>query len=100
MTAKSIPTFPFAVVEREFRLASYWFGARFCPAVFRREDDTYGIRILASVRGDTTTYDYFELAADGTVLKAPRGYARNYKPGRIGGLDEALAKYADPGASA
>lgn len=100
MSAKSIPTIPFAVVEREFRLASYYWFGKFCPAVFRREDGTYGIRILASVRGDTTTYDYFELAEDGIVLKAPRGYARNYKPGRIGGLDEALAKYADPGAAA
>jgi len=97
---KTVPTIPFSMIDRRFQLASYFWGEKFCPAVARRNNGGYLIRVLASTRGtstsQTTTYDYFELDADGVVTAAPRGYARDYKPGRVVGLDEALAEYAAP----
>lgn len=101
--AKTIREIPFASIERRFQLGAYWFGARYCPAV-TRDGGQYRIRIVAqttvSSGGSKTTWDYFECDLDGLVTTAPRGYAKDYKPGRIVGLDEALVKYApeDPSA--
>ena len=95
---RAVREIPFTDIEAGFRLGSMWWGSTFKPAVFRKGDG-YRIRIVKSETrystGSSISYDYFELAADGTVLIAPRGYARDYKPGRIAGLDEAVEKYAD-----
>lgn len=95
---KTITDIPFAVIERTFELGSYWFGPTWCPAVDKK-DNGYRIRVIKSetLTGSSrnTTYDYFELDADGAVLVAPRGYARDFKPGRITGLDEAVAQHAN-----
>lgn len=94
---------PFTDIEDEFQLGSYWWGDKPIPAV-DKTGDGYRIRVVKSitVNGPNTsfTYDYFELAADGTVLVAPRGYARDYKPGRITGLDDALTRHAEPASNA
>ena len=100
---KPVPTIPFGRIERSFELASYWFGNTWCPAVVAKENG-YRIRVIKSetLSGSSrnVTYDYFELAADGTVLVAPRGYARDYKPAQITGLDEAVTRYATAPADA
>lgn len=100
---KPVMTIPFGRIERSFDLASYWLGAKWCPAVDRKSKAAgsgYTIRVFKSETRNganvTITYDYFELGSDGTVLVAPRGYARDFKPGRITGLDEALTRYTKP----
>ena len=89
--------FTVADIEREFRLASYWFGEKWCPAVHRKAGG-YAIRFLKSeslsLGHRSVTYDYFELDADGTITTAPRGYARDYKPGRVTDIAEAAEAFA------
>jgi hypothetical protein len=91
---------PFAEIEERFTLASYWFGAQWCPAVQKYERGTYSIRVSRGEslsRGSRTDhYDYFELAADGTVDTAPRGYAKDFKPGRVVDIEVAVLRYAQP----
>lgn len=96
---RTVREIPFSRIDLAFSLASYWFGTKWCPAVWRNDDGTYRIRVVKSQHHGRTTYDYFELAADGTVRVVPRGYARDYKPGRVTGLDEAVATYAEPSGS-
>lgn len=90
----------FAEIEQRFQLSSYWFGSTWCPAVDRKGEG-YQIRVLVGEYrhgADTTTkWDYFYLDAEGTITAAPRGYARDYRPGRIPveELDQAVAKYAE-----
>lgn len=102
MPKKTAREIPFSTIEEVFDLASYFLGASFCPAV-KKDDSGYSIRILRSetVYGVTTntTYDYFKLSADGAVITAPRGYAKDFKPGRITGMEDAAAKYSAPDAS-
>jgi hypothetical protein len=85
---REVRTFTVADIAARFELASYWFGAKWFPAVHRPNGrEGYGIRIVRSSTtystGDRTTYDYFELDADGVISTAPRGYAKDYKPGRV-----------------
>lgn len=98
--SKKVKEIPFANIEGEWQLGSYFFGAQFCPAVRQDGNGDFSIRVVRSERRSgpdlTTWYDYFKLAADGTVLSAPRGYAKDYKPGRVTGLDDAVAKYSAP----
>lgn len=79
--------------------ASYWFGDRWSPAVHRKTDG-YGIRFVKSQTlystGSSTTYDYFELDADGLITVAPRGFAREYKPGRVVDIAAEAERYATP----
>lgn len=88
---------PFSEIESRFKLAAYWFGEKWCPAVCEKNGG-YSIRVSIHdyYSGDTrhTKFDYFYLDADGLVTTAPRGYARDYKPGQVTGLAEAVAKYA------
>ncbi|MEV7267105.1 hypothetical protein AB0N38_26435 [Micromonospora aurantiaca] len=95
---KTVREIPFTEIEENHQLASYWFGRTFCPAVDRRDGGGFQIRILKNERPRggqvTTSYDYFELDEQGTVEVAPRGFARDYKPGRVVGLAEAIEKYA------
>jgi hypothetical protein len=109
----------FADIEAAFQVESCWLGARWCPAVHRRGAD-YVVRVLprlaVTASGDKRTYDYpgddqaggdrFEhgwydflvFDADGSVAVVPRGYAKDYKPGRVpvGQLKEAVERYAVP----
>lgn len=100
MPTKAEPiTTTVAAIEGEFELVSYrWFGGKWCPAVGREADGTYQIRVLMSriTRGANTTdkYDYFELDADGVIIKSPRGYAKAYNKIRVRDIDEALARFA------
>jgi len=91
---------PFERIERTFQLASYNFGS-YKPAVFKNSRGTgYGIRVLAkqtsSLRSTTTSYDYFEINADGIITASPRGWASMFNRKRVIGLPEAIVKYAEP----
>ncbi len=85
-------------IESEFELVSYrWFDGKWCPAVFEK-DGGYEIRILAgrSYRGRDVIdrYDYFELNAEGVIVKSPRGYAKAYNKLRVRDIADAVAKFA------
>lgn len=87
MPKQATPVFSLDFIRRSHKLAAYWFGAAWCPAVSRTDDGGYRIRILTreTISGHemVTSYDYFILDPDGMVRSAPRGYAGVYKPGRI-----------------
>jgi hypothetical protein len=107
MAAKAKPArvIQFAEIEKRFRLVPFQLyginGLTTYPAVRKRGDGTYSIRVDAgsSVRGGTTTEksDYFRFDAEGTITQAPRGFARDYRPGRVPveELEKAVARYAE-----
>lgn len=94
----------FGEIEQRFHLVPMTFG-KVHPAVGKDDrDGSYSIRVLVSSSftagfggGRTEKYDYFYLDAEGAITAAPRGYARDYRPGRIPveELDAAVAKYAE-----
>lgn len=103
MTARPKPdprAVTIAEIGQQFELASYWFGAKWCPAVHQNSDGRYGIRIVRSqsitLGSQTVSYDYFELDADGTITTAPRGYAKEFRPGRVTDIAAALDRFATP----
>lgn len=91
-------------IEASFELESYWWGQKWCPAVHRKDSGGYGIRIVRSrtLLGDNenVTYDFFELDAEGLVTIAPRGHAKEFKPGRVVDIDAAADRFAKPDATA
>jgi hypothetical protein len=91
--------FTLADIERTFELASYWFADAWCPAVFAAKHG-WSIRVIKSHSfnglSQAITYDFFELALDGTITTAPRGHAKDWKPGRITDIAEAAERYAEP----
>lgn len=88
-----------AEIEQRFQLASYWFGERWCPAVHRNSDG-YGIRVIRSITrsgaSEQVSYDYFELDAHGVVTTAPRGFAKEYKPGQVADIETWVERYRVP----
>lgn len=98
-------TIRFEHIERRFTLAAYtWFDGTFKPAVIKREDGTYSIRVLTSsrTRGAKTTdrYGYFVLSREGIIAKSPYGFGRDYNGMRVTGVEDAVARYAAPAAAA
>lgn len=95
--------FTLAEIEQQFELASYWFGAKWCPAVDKTAFG-YRIRVLKSetvtITSRNVTFDEFVLAPDGVITTAPRGWARAYKPGRVTDIEAAAAQYEAPQADA
>jgi hypothetical protein len=93
---REVREIPFSQIEQNFHLAA----VEESVAVGRisRPKGGYYIRVVMSMStagGDVTTkYGYFYLDADGTVISTPRGYAKDYKPGRVTGIEDARAKYA------
>ena len=89
-----------AEIERQFTLASYWFGEKWCPAIARKAGGGYGIRVVRSetITGPnrSVTYDYFELDADGTITTAPRGFAKEFKPGQVADIETWADRYETP----
>lgn len=92
-----------AEIEQQFELASYWFGEKWCPAVHETSRG-YGIRVLRSqtirLSGQTVSYDYFEIDPDGTITTAPRGHAKDWRPGVVTDIEAAVERYATPQADA
>lgn len=87
-----------AEIEHNFELAS----ALGAPAVARNRDGGYSIRIRTGLTINSNGYrqesfGYFYTDADGTITGAPRGHAKDYRPGRIpvDQLDAAVQKYAN-----
>jgi hypothetical protein len=93
-------------IDQEFPLdrASFWFGDRWSPAVHRRTEGGYAIRVVKSLTvygsGETYNYDYFYLDDDGVITTAPRGHARDYKPGRVIDIEAAVERFAIPSPNA
>lgn len=87
-----------AEIEQRFELASYWSDGLWCPAVARREEGGYGIRLVrpAAGRRRNSSYMYFHLDEDGTVTSAPVGYTRDYRPGRVVDVEAAVERFATP----
>lgn len=92
-----------AEIERTFELASYWWGERWCPAVHRNSNG-YGIRVIRSITrsgvNESISYDYFELDDNGEITTAPRGYAKDFKPGQVGDIETWAERYGTPQADA
>lgn len=91
--------FTVADIAARFEMASYWFGEKWCPAVWRTSTG-YAIRILKSQTvtstGQQLTYDSFDLDEDGVITAAPRGWAKEYKPGRVTDIADAVQQWAEP----
>jgi hypothetical protein len=103
MTAKREPrSITLAEIEQRFLLdgASYWFGETWCPAVHHRKEGGYGIRVVATASQSGPNayvgFDYFYLDTDGLITTAPRGFARDYKPGRVVDIAAAVERFAVP----
>lgn len=84
-------------INRWFPLdrASYWFGEKWCPAVDRKGSG-YQIRVVTQDDTATTKYDYFQLDAAGVIITAPRGYAKDFKPGQVFDIAAAVDRFAAP----
>jgi hypothetical protein len=104
MATKSKPArvIQFAYIQQEFKLAPLALFGTVHPAVAYKDGEGYSIRVAVSHSrnhlGDVTEkFDYFYLDAEGTITEAPRGYAKDYRPGRIPveELDAAVARYAE-----
>lgn len=77
---------PFADIEQDWRPSPL-------DPFIERDGDDYVINVLTYVSFSPAEIrtGSFRLAPDGTIISAPRGYAKDYKPGRITGMDEAVA---------
>lgn len=99
---KPIREIPFDEIDRQFAVLEYA-HLGIGPAVGARADNVGGFYIRVAVgmtySGGTTRtrFDYFHLGPDGEVQAAPRGFAKDFKPGRVTGMAEAVRKavYAD-----
>jgi hypothetical protein len=100
MTKREPRTVHFEEIERNFMLRPMTaFNPPLPPVV--KSATGWRIRVLTSMSynsvGEVTeNYDYFEVDVDGSILSAPRGHAKEFRPGRIP-LPELLAaqtKYA------
>jgi hypothetical protein len=93
---KPVNVIPFAEIERDFELTPLRLGLSVYPAVSKREGGGYSIRVHKGARGNTDSYEYFYTYPDGTISAAPRGYAKDYRPGRIAveELDAAVERYS------
>jgi hypothetical protein len=75
-----------------------WLDGTFHPAVIKREDGTYRVRVETTsiTRGSSTTagYGYFFLDSEGVVTKSPHGRGRECNGIRVTGMDEAAKAHA------
>jgi hypothetical protein len=85
-TSKPLRSFTVKQITDAFILAS----AAGSPPIGPRDRAGRGgwyirVRTSIAINGDRTTekFDYFYTDADGEILTAPRGYAKDYRPGRI-----------------
>lgn len=82
-----------------FKPVSMFFGG-LRPAVFKKEEGGYGIRIKIGEAwnsgGTKTTWDYFDLDKTGLIIASPRGYAKTYnKKVRIIDIDKMVLEYKE-----
>lgn len=81
----ALKEFAFEQIEREWQPATWALS----PAVGRRSDGSCYIRVV-NLRPGSPRFGYFRVDADGRVLAAPHGFTKEYKPGRITGLNDAV----------
>jgi hypothetical protein len=99
---KQPPEIQFADIEAQFTLAAF---GQPPSAVGRSRNGGYWIRILVGTNVDifgqagvhTDKFDYFYTDPDGVITTAPRGHAKDYRPGRIpvDQLDAAVTRYTN-----
>jgi hypothetical protein len=95
---------PFSLIEDQFELAPLVLsgGIPASPAVMFKQGVGWSIRVRTRMSYDgrgrrSESFDYFRVGLDGEILAAPRGYAKDFKPGRIpvAELEAAIVKYAE-----
>ncbi len=82
------------------KISSIRVFGRFSSAVFKNENNTYGIRIKTgeSWRGTNTSYewDYFGIDSTGLITSSPRGLAKQFnKKVRIIDIEKQVEEYKD-----
>jgi hypothetical protein len=100
---KSARVIQFAEIEQRFRVVPLPPSMGTHPAVGRDDHGGgYFARVLVSSTpgtygGSFGKFAYFRFDAEGTITEAPRGYAKDYRPGRVPveELDAAVARYAE-----
>lgn len=93
-------TVTLAEIRGRFTLVPLNLGGRSHPAVAKDAQGRYSIRILKHLDYNASTglrqekFDYFYCDADGTITTAPRGHAKDFRPGRIdpAELDAVIAR--------
>jgi hypothetical protein len=105
MAARTRPArvIQFTEIEQRFRLVPLPPGMGTHPAVARDDrGEGYFARVLVSSSpgaygGSLDKFTYFRFDSDGTITEAPRGFAKDYRPGRVPveELDAAVARYAE-----
>lgn len=83
-TATEVRDIPWSDVAAQFTLTA---DPGTVP-LWQLDPDTYAIAVVAQTGSGV---DGFRCAADGVVLSAPRGHAKDFRPGRITGLVDAAA---------
>lgn len=90
-------------IRRAFTLA--WLGAS--SPIQRSSNGGYYIRVLGERNNYFAApvqkkYDYFRIAGTGTIIGAPWGHAKTYRPGYmdVGELEAAIAELNPEGGSA
>src|SRR5690606_21403809 len=92
-------------IRRAFTLP--WLGAS--PPIQRSSNGGYYIRVSVKERysyfaapPEQKKYDYFRIANTGTIISAPWGHAKTYRPGYmdVGELEAAIAELNPEGGSA
>lgn len=97
MAKREPRTVSLAEIERRFTVAPLVLAHMTHPAVGRRTTGVgWYIRVRTASRGATESFDYFYLAEDGAIEAAPRGYAKDYRPGRVevSEVEAAVERYA------
>ena len=84
--------------EQRYQLGSYWFGTKFCPSMYKKENGGYGIRIKTGEswhgQNQSQSWDYFELDETDLILHSPRGLAKEYnKKVRVIDIEKGVKKY-------
>lgn len=97
MAAKVEPRpIEFAEIEQAFTVEAEPRSTR--PAVYAFQD--YIWVTVRTNHGDDEVplphYDRFQCQHDGLIVAAPRGHAKDYRPGRIVDLIDVLRRYAPP----
>jgi hypothetical protein len=78
------------------RVASQHIFGNFYPAVFKKNDGWYSIRIIkgADIFKGTREWDYFSLDETGLIISSPRGLAKEFnKKVRIIDMLQAVELY-------
>lgn len=86
MAIREIPAWPVDFIRRQFDIAPI--------RVTSRDGGGFRVRVAVALKvtafSSMTKFDAFICTATGEITSAPRGYAKNFRPGRITGLADAV----------